>query len=76
MRIFLIEAYGGKEAIDGAIHRFTVQAETLDEAMHIVRRSAAGQRYNRFEAVEETGEFEAGEAGIIAEADGPHPSRS
>jgi hypothetical protein len=76
MRIFLIEAYGGKDAIDGAIHQFTVQAETLDETLEIVRHSAQGQRYDRFEVVEETEEFEPGEPGIIGEADGPHVSRS
>lgn len=58
------------------MHQFTVQDETLDETMNIVRRSTAGHRYNRLEDVEETGKFEAGGAGTIAEADGPHTSRS
>ena len=71
MRIFMIEAYGGKESTDGAIHHFGVQAETLDEAIDIVRQSARGRRYERFEATEETAEFEAGEPGIISEGDGP-----
>jgi hypothetical protein len=71
MRIFMIEAYGGKGSTDGAIHHFSVQAETLDEAIDIVRRSAQGQRYQRFEATEQTGDFEAGEPGIISAGDGP-----
>ena len=71
MRIFVIEAYGGQASTDGAIRHFTVQAESLDEAIEIVRRSRLGQGYQRFDATEQTGEFEAGEPGIISEGDVP-----
>ncbi len=71
MRIFMIEAYGGEGSTDGAIRHFTVQAESLDEAIEIVRHSRLGQGYQRFDATEQTGEFEAGEPGIITESDGP-----
>jgi hypothetical protein len=70
MHIFMIEAYG-EGSTDGAIHHFTVQAETLDEAIDIVRRSAQGQRCQRFDATEHRRDFEAGGPGIISEGNGP-----
>lgn len=72
MRIFIIEAYGGKETTDGSIAHFTVHADTVADAMDFVRHSKLGQRYGRFELVEETEEFEPGEPGIIAETEGPY----
>jgi hypothetical protein len=70
MRIFVIEAFGGREATDGGIARFTVHADTVDEAIDVIRHSATGQRYDRFEVIEETGDFEADTPGIIEEQHG------
>lgn len=72
MRIFVIEAYGGKATTDGAIRNFTVQADSLEEAVGFVRASALGQRYRRFECVSETADFEADEPGIISEQEGAY----
>jgi hypothetical protein len=71
MRIFMIEAYGGMGSTDGAIHHFSVQAKTTDEAIDIVRCSEQGQQYQRFEATEQSADIEAGEPGIIGEGNGP-----
>ncbi len=72
MKIFIIEAYGGKQTTDGSIAHFTVHADNLDHAIDLVRQSSHGQRYAHFEVVEETAEFNAEEPGIIAEAEGPY----
>ncbi len=72
MKIFIIEAYGGKESTDGPIANFTVQAPSVDEAVELVRHSRHGQRFERFEVMEETGEFDVDEPGIIAEGKGSH----
>ena len=70
MRIFVIEAYGGPGRTDGAIARFAVHADSLDQAINVIRHSAGGHDYNRFEMVEETGEFESDTPGIIEESHG------
>jgi hypothetical protein len=49
------------------IAHFTVHAYSDDHAIDIVRHSSLGGRYSRFEVIEETGEFEADEPGILAE---------
>ncbi len=72
MKIFVIEAYGGKQTTDGSIAHFTVHADSLGDAIDLVRQSSHGRRYAHFEAVEETGEFDAEEPGIIAEGEGPY----
>ena len=69
MKLFLIEAYGGSRT-DGAIHHFTVRANTLDEAMTLARQSKEGGRYGRFDLIEESAEFKADEPGIIEAGDG------
>lgn len=73
MRIFMIEAYGGKFTTDGAIYHFAVQADTPDEAITLVRHSAQGQRFGRFDVVEIGDEISAEESGIISEGDGAYP---
>ena len=72
MRIFVIEAYGGRERIDGPVANFTVHAATPDQAVDLVRHSARGQRFDRFELVEETAEFEGEGPEIIEEYEGPY----
>jgi hypothetical protein len=72
MKMFVIEAYGGKQTTDGPIAHITVNADSAADAIDVVRHSSLGQRYTRFEIVEETSEFEAEEPGIIAESEGPY----
>lgn len=72
MKMFVIEAYGGKQTTDGPIAHLTVNADSPAHAIDVVRHSSLGQRYARFEVVEETEEFEAEEPGIIAETEGPY----
>lgn len=76
MRIFAIEAYGGPLRTDGSVAHFTVCARSSAEAIAIVRRSNLGQRYGRFEMLEETGEFDADEPGIITQDEEPLAERS
>jgi hypothetical protein len=72
MKIFIVEAYGGKHTTDGSIAHFTVHADSEDHAIELVRHSRQGGRYSRFEVIEETGEVEADEPGILAEGEGPY----
>ncbi|MGE5540507.1 MAG: hypothetical protein ACM30I_17960 [Gemmatimonas sp.] len=72
MRMFMIDAYGGAAGTDGGIHHFGVQAETAEEARELVRSSATGERFTRFDVVEIGDEFEGDEAEIVAEAEGPY----
>ncbi|MFZ5791918.1 MAG: hypothetical protein ACOY3L_14595 [Pseudomonadota bacterium] len=71
MKIFVIEAYGGVHA-DGPICHFTVRAETPEEALDFVQRSAKAKMLDRLELVEETPDFEADINGIISEEEGPY----
>jgi len=71
MRIFLIDAYGAPERVDGAIHRFAVQAETAQEAVDLVQESESGRRFTRFDLVETGDEIDADEAEIIGEVESP-----
>jgi hypothetical protein len=71
MKIFVIEAYGGAHS-DGPICHFTVQAESLNEALELVRQTPRATALDRFEVVEETPEYEADTPGIISQEDGSH----
>ena len=71
MKMFTIEAYGGRETTDGPIAHFNVQAGTIGEAINLVRHSARGHRFARFEVMEESADFEGDMAGIISESEGP-----
>ncbi len=53
MKLFVIEAYGGKGAVNGPIGHFTVLAETLGEAVELIRSSASGGSSDRLEVIEE-----------------------
>ncbi len=64
MKLFLIEAYGLK-GTDGAIHHFTVRANSLDQAIALVRESGEGSRYGQFDLIEESAEFEHDTPAII-----------
>lgn len=70
MKLFAIEAYGGKQTTDGAIAHFTVRAECAANAIEIVRASDLGQRYHRFDVIDETVEKEAADAGILTQSEG------
>ena len=70
MKLFLIEAYGGSQGTDGAIHHFTVRADALDQAIALVRESEQGSSYSRFDLIEESAEFNADEPAIIEAGDG------
>lgn len=72
MKVFVIEAYGGKQTTDGSIAHFTVCAESVDDAVAIVRQSNRGLRYDRFDVIEETAELRSDEPGIIAEGEGSY----
>lgn len=72
MKLFVIEAYGGKDSTNGHIHHFMVQADTLDDAIALIKENARPAQYARFDVVEEEREIEAEEAAILEEADGPH----
>ena len=73
MKVFVIEAYGGPQATNGAIRHFTVQAEDIDEAVALVRRSISGAKYARFELIEEAERAETDFSGIVDEGDGRYP---
>lgn len=69
MRIFIIEAYGGEGLTNGPIAHFTISAETLDQALELLRRENA-DRFARFDVVQEGEEFEAEAQGIIDQGSG------
>jgi hypothetical protein len=69
--MFTIEAYGGPHTTDGPIFRFTVHAENMAEALDLIRHSPQGQRFGRFEIIDETAEFAGDVAGIVGESAGP-----
>ena len=71
MKMFTIEAYGGRETTDGPIGHFNVHAETIDEAINLIRHSRFGQRFAHFEVMEESAEFEGDTPEIISEGEGP-----
>jgi hypothetical protein len=71
MKMFTIEAYGGSRTTDGPIARFSVHAESVDEAVDLIRRSPQGDRFGRFEVVDESAEFDGDLAEIIGETAGP-----
>ncbi len=71
MKMFTIEAYGGRQTTDGPIAHFNVHAETIDEAINLIRQSRLGQRFARFEVMEESAEFEGDTPEIIGEGEGP-----
>jgi hypothetical protein len=71
MKMFVIEAYGGVHA-DGPICRFTVLAETLNEAVDLVRETPRAQGLDRFEVIEETPEYDSDTTGVISQEDGAH----
>jgi hypothetical protein len=73
MRVFVIEAYGGPNATDSKIEHFRVLADKLDAALALIRKSPDGAHYSRFDLIEESGEFGAGEARILDPGDGPYP---
>ncbi len=73
MKLFVIEAYGGPEATNGGIRHFTVQADDIDQAVALVRRSIGGAKYARFELIEESEQAETDFAGIVDEGDGRYP---
>jgi len=70
MKIFVIEAYGG-EHTDGAICHFTVQAESVNQALDLVRATPRAQKLDRFEVVEETPDYETETPSIISQGNGP-----
>jgi hypothetical protein len=72
MKMFTIEAYGGPMTTDGPIAHFTVHAGTVPEAVDLIRRSADGHRFGRFEVVEESAEFEGDVAEIIGVGTGSY----
>jgi hypothetical protein len=76
MHIFVIEAYGGPARTDGVIRHFTVQAESAEEAVQIVRESPRGLSFQHFEIVSETPSFEPDQPSIIEESDGPYLSET
>lgn len=72
MRSFVIDAYGGPQGTDGGVVRFTVHADSIDEAIEDIRGTSGGQHYDRFELVEETGEIDEDIAGIVEERHAGH----
>jgi hypothetical protein len=72
MKMFVIEAYGGRQSTDGPIARFTVHAESIDEAINLVRHSTLGGRFDHFDVMEESPEFESDTAEIISASEGPY----
>ena len=73
MRLFVIEAYGGKEHTDGPIAHFTVSAATIEEAIEFVRETDGARRFARIDVVQEGKEFEGAETGIVAQGSGAYP---
>ena len=72
MRTFIIEAYGGQGLTNGPIAHFTVSAETLDEALALLRQSNV-DRFARFDVVQEGEEFEGEERRILEQGSGAYP---
>lgn len=75
MKLFTIEAYGGPQSTNGPIAHFTVHADSVDEAVELVRHSGGGHRFHRFEVVEESPEFKGDVAEIIGESAGAYEGR-
>ncbi len=72
MKLFLIEAYGSATSTDGQIHHFTVRADSLEDAIDLVRQDPEGQGFRHFDLIEESAEFEAEEPAIIDAGDGSY----
>jgi len=72
MKMFTIEAYGGQQSTDGPIAHFTVHAESIDEAINLVRLDALGRRFAHFVVMEESPEFEGDMAETISVSEGPY----
>jgi hypothetical protein len=70
MKQFVIEAYGGPQATNGSVRHFTVQAEDIDEAVALVRRSISGAKYARFDLIKEADRPETSSSGIVGEGEG------
>lgn len=70
MRLFIVEAYGGRMRRDGPVALFTVRADSEDEAIGMARSSNLGQRYAQFELVGEGEVASPGEAEILAHSVG------
>ncbi|MBM3600017.1 MAG: hypothetical protein FJX35_17540 [Alphaproteobacteria bacterium] len=64
MKFFLIEAYGGPAGTDGQIHRFGVRADSLNEAIAMVRNNPKAAHCTHFELVEEGSGSAGAESGI------------
>lgn len=75
MRMFTIEAYGGPHSTDGPIAQFTVHADSIDEAVDLIRRSPQGHRFGRFELLDESAEFGGDVAEIVGESAGPFENK-
>jgi hypothetical protein len=73
MRLFVIEAYGGKGLTNGPIAHFTVAANTIEEAIEFVRKNDGAGRFARVDVVQEGEEFEGEEQGIVEQGSGAYP---
>ncbi len=72
MKTFIIEAYGGHHAADGPVRHFTVQADTREAAIAMVKQSWSTQVYGRFDTVDEVEESDEEAPGIVDEGPGPY----
>ena len=71
MRVFVIEAYGGRHATDGSVVNFTVAADTAAEAIRTIQAADPVRAFDHFDIVAEEGEVEADEPAILVENQGP-----
>jgi hypothetical protein len=67
MRVFIIEAYGGINGVNGSIPQFTVLAHDATEAIQTIQASQSARRFQHFEVVGEGDEYEADEPVILAQ---------
>ena len=70
VRIFVVEAQGDPRAQPGRVRHFAVQAASAAAAIELVREAAGAPAYHRVEVVQQSDEFDGGDAGILAEGHG------
>jgi hypothetical protein len=68
MKVFVIDAYGGLQKPNGHVHRFTVHAPTLENAISAITERAGEGAYTRFDLVGEAPLGSKASAGVIHEA--------
>jgi len=72
MKIFVIQAYGGRLGTNGHVRHFVVQADSPEHAIGIVRETPGCQHYDHLELVQEGADVDTDQSGIVAESNGAY----